>query len=221
MSPEEIEAYFTRNDRTFAFSRWGRPIAPIVFGVEDETIRTVKAAVDSVTALANGDFVVAWDSEDQDGSGKGAFAQIFSSDGTKKGSEFQVNTGTQNNQEHPTVTALDDGGFIIAFMSYGQDGESSNYTNSYAQRYDASGATVGSQFILHNNSDQYQHMPVVTALDNGKFVATWQAQYTNQYKIYSRIFDSNNTPTGIEFMVQMVFFNINSLCQKKMLKRQF
>ena len=53
MSPEEIEAYFTRNDRTFAFSRWGRPIAPIVFGVEDETIRTVKAAVDSVTALAN------------------------------------------------------------------------------------------------------------------------------------------------------------------------
>ena len=155
----------------------------------------------SVTALANGDFVVAWDSEDQDGSGKGAFAQIFSSDGTKKGSEFQVNSGTQNNQEHPTVTALDDGGFIIAFMSYGQDGESSNYTNSYAQRYDASGATIGSQFILHNNSDQYQHMPVVTALDNGKFVATWQAQYTNQYKIYSRIFDSNNTPTGVEFMV--------------------
>ncbi len=155
----------------------------------------------SVTALSNGDFVVAWDSDGQDGSGKGAFAQIFSSDGTKKGSEFQVNTGTQNNQEHPTVTALDDGGFIIAFMSYGQDGESSNYTNSYAQRYDASGATVGSQFILHNNSNQYQHMPVVTALDNGKFVATWQAQYTNQYKVYSRIFDSNNTPTGVEFMV--------------------
>ena len=155
----------------------------------------------SVTTLANGDFVVAWDSDGQDGSGKGAFAQIFSSDGTKKGSEFQVNTGTQNNQEHPTVTALDDGGFVIAFMSYGQDGESTNYTNSYAQRYDASGATVGSQFILHNNADQYQHMPVVTALDNGKFVATWQAQYTNQYKVYSRIFDSNNTPTGIEFMV--------------------
>ncbi len=155
----------------------------------------------SVTALTNGDFVVAWDSDGQDGSGKGAFAQIFSSNGTKKGSEFQVNSGTQNNQEHPTVTALDDGGFIIAFMSYGQDGESSNYTNSYAQRYDASGATVGSQFILHNNSNQYQHMPVVTALDNGKFVATWQAQYTNQYKIYSRIFDTNNTPTGVEFMV--------------------
>ena len=155
----------------------------------------------SVTALANGDFVVAWDSDGQDGSGKGAFAQIFSSNGMKKGSEFQVNLGTQNNQEHPTVTALDDGGFIIAFMSYGQDGESSNYTNSYAQRYDASGATVGSQFILHNNSDQYQHMPVVTALDNGRFVATWQAQYTNQYKVYSRIFDSNNNASGNEFMV--------------------
>ena len=53
MSPEEIEAFFTRNDRTFAFARWGRPIAPIVFGVEDETLRFVKGAIEAVTVLAN------------------------------------------------------------------------------------------------------------------------------------------------------------------------
>ena len=53
MSPEEIEAYFTRNDKTFAFARWGRPIAPIVFGVEDETLGLVKAAINAVTTLAN------------------------------------------------------------------------------------------------------------------------------------------------------------------------
>ncbi len=155
----------------------------------------------SVAALSNGDFVVAWDSDGQDGSGKGAFAQIFSSDGTKKGSEFQVNTGTQNNQEHPTVSAFDNGGFIIGFMSYGQDGESSAYTNSYAQRFDNAGNKIGGQFILTDNTSQYQHMPVVTALDNGKFVATWQAQYTLQYKVYNRIFDENNVAAGGDTMV--------------------
>ena len=53
MSPENITAYFTRTDETFAFARWGRPIAPIVFGVEDETLGLVKSAIEVVTALAN------------------------------------------------------------------------------------------------------------------------------------------------------------------------
>ena len=52
MSPEEIKAYFTRNDRTFTFARWGRPIAPIVFGVEDETLSLLKGAIEAVTELA-------------------------------------------------------------------------------------------------------------------------------------------------------------------------
>ena len=53
MSPENIAAYFTPTDETFAFARWGRPIAPIVFGVEDETLGLVKSAIEVVTALAN------------------------------------------------------------------------------------------------------------------------------------------------------------------------
>lgn len=52
MSPEEIEALFTRQDGTFAFARWGRPIAPIVFGVQDETLGTVKGALEAIAALA-------------------------------------------------------------------------------------------------------------------------------------------------------------------------
>ena len=50
--PEEIEALFTREDGSYAFARWGRPIAPIVFGVADETLSTVKGAVEAVMTLA-------------------------------------------------------------------------------------------------------------------------------------------------------------------------
>ena len=52
MEPAEIEALFTRADGAFAFARWGRPIAPVVFGVEDATLGIVKGAIEAVTTLA-------------------------------------------------------------------------------------------------------------------------------------------------------------------------
>jgi hypothetical protein len=36
----DIAALFTRADGQFLFARWGRPIAPVVFGVEDATVRS-------------------------------------------------------------------------------------------------------------------------------------------------------------------------------------
>ncbi len=52
MTPEEIEALFTRSDGSYAFARWGRPVAPVVFGVEDETLSVVKGAWEAVATLA-------------------------------------------------------------------------------------------------------------------------------------------------------------------------
>jgi hypothetical protein len=51
VTPEEIEALFTRADRQFVFARWGRPIAPIVFGVDDRTLSVIKGAFQAVAAL--------------------------------------------------------------------------------------------------------------------------------------------------------------------------
>lgn len=52
MTPQDIEALFTRSDGSYGFARWGRPIAPIVFGVQDETLSIVKGALEAVVALA-------------------------------------------------------------------------------------------------------------------------------------------------------------------------
>ncbi|MEQ6248657.1 hypothetical protein ABMC89_07195 [Sulfitobacter sp. HNIBRBA3233] len=52
MTPEEIEALFTRADGAFFFARWGRPIAPVVFGVEEKTLEVVKGALEAVSVLA-------------------------------------------------------------------------------------------------------------------------------------------------------------------------
>ena len=52
LTPETIEQLFTRNDTGYVFARWGRPIAPVVFGVEDTTLNVVKGAIEAVANLA-------------------------------------------------------------------------------------------------------------------------------------------------------------------------
>lgn len=53
LSPDEIEAHFTRSDGTFVFARWSRPMAPVVFGVEDATLSTIKGAFEALAALVD------------------------------------------------------------------------------------------------------------------------------------------------------------------------
>jgi hypothetical protein len=51
MTPEEVQALF-EGDGGYAFARWGRPIVPVVFGVEDESLPVIKGAFEAVARLA-------------------------------------------------------------------------------------------------------------------------------------------------------------------------
>ena len=55
LTPDGIAALFTRSDGSYLCARWGRPIAPIVFGVEDDTLATLKGAIEAVAQLAGHD----------------------------------------------------------------------------------------------------------------------------------------------------------------------
>ena len=52
MLPADVEALFTRQDGSYLCARWGRPLVPIVFGVEDETLSVIKGAFEAVCSLA-------------------------------------------------------------------------------------------------------------------------------------------------------------------------
>jgi hypothetical protein len=51
MTPQDVETLFTRQDGSYGFARWGRPISPVVFGVEDATLEIVKGALEAVVTL--------------------------------------------------------------------------------------------------------------------------------------------------------------------------
>lgn len=51
LTAADITRMFTR-DGAYVFARWGRPIVPVVFGVDAATLSTVKGAVEAVVSLA-------------------------------------------------------------------------------------------------------------------------------------------------------------------------
>ncbi|MBT8424378.1 MAG: hypothetical protein KJO67_05340 [Silicimonas sp.] len=52
MDHETVARYFIRSDGSYLFARWGRPIVPVVFGVDDPTLAVVKGAIEAVVILA-------------------------------------------------------------------------------------------------------------------------------------------------------------------------
>ena len=51
MDAATVEQWFTRADGSYLCARWGRPLSPVVFGVEDATLSLVKGAFEAVCAL--------------------------------------------------------------------------------------------------------------------------------------------------------------------------
>jgi hypothetical protein len=109
----------------------GVPLGP---EFQVETYTTGFQGFPSVGADANGDFVVVWSSDGQDGSDLGVFGQRYASSGVPLDSEFRVNTHTTDAQTNASVAAIGGGTFVVAWQSQGQDGSAYGV---YSQRYSA------------------------------------------------------------------------------------
>ncbi len=111
----------------------------------------------TVAVDAAGNFVVVWESIHQDGDGWGVYGQRYAADGTTLGSAFQVNTVTAGDQQDPTLAMDNAGNFVVAWQSFGQDGDGYGV---YARRYDATGAALDtSEFLVNTSTDGNQVAP--------------------------------------------------------------
>ena len=149
---------------------------------------------------ADGDFVVTWTSISQDGAGYGSYAQRYNSAGLVQGSEFRVNTTTVGNQGDTSVAMADDGDFVIAWISNGQDGSGFGI---YAQRYNAAGLMQGGEFRVNTFTPGMQRFPSVAMDADGDFVVTWESQIQdgNGFGIYAQRYNTAGVTQGGEFRV--------------------
>jgi hypothetical protein len=154
----------------------------------------------SVAMDNDGDFVVSWMSDGQDGSGFGIYAQRYNNAGVAQGAEFRVNTYTTSNQQLPSVAMDSDGDFVVSWMSDGQDG---NVWGIYAQRYDNAGVAQGAEFRVNTYTTSSQYYPSVAMDSDGDFVVSWQSpgQDGGGYDIYAQRYDNAGVAQGAEFRV--------------------
>jgi hypothetical protein len=157
-----------------------------------------KQAGSSVASDSAGNFVVAWRSLDQDGSGYGVFAQRYSSTGLALGGEFQVNGATLSDQLGPSLAFDSAGNFVVAWMS--QDG--SGY-GIFGQRYRSSGAPLGGEFRVNTFTALRQGLPSVACDPAGNFVIAWESygQDGSSYGVFAQRYASTGAPLGAEFRV--------------------
>lgn len=153
-----------------------------------------------LAAFADGGFVVTWSSYGQDGSGSGVYGQRFDANGVELGGEFRINTETNGNQFVSSVTALANGGFVMTWSSFGQDGSSYGICG---QRYGADGAARGSEFQVNRAGTGIQRYSSVTGLDDGGFLIIWVTFGPDggSEDIYGRRYDANGVALGTEFLV--------------------
>ncbi|MGB8814008.1 MAG: hypothetical protein WCC57_12575, partial [Paracoccaceae bacterium] len=126
----------------------------------------------SITALADGSFVLAWQDTSGvgDTSGTGIRGQHFSANGVKLGAEFLINTTTINHQLEPSITALADGGYVVAWTDYSMTGADTSNTAIRAQVFNATGAKLGAEFVVNSLTWGGQYNASVAALTDGRFV---------------------------------------------------
>lgn len=125
-----------------------------------------------------------------------------------EGNEFQVNSYTANDQTFPTVTGLQDGGFVTAWRSFGQDGSSYGL---FAKRYavDNSEVTtptsgingaVGNEFRVNSFNSTGQTDINAAGLMDGGYILSWTSGFSslqegggNSIGIFAKRYAANNS----------------------------
>ena len=112
--------------------------------------------------------------------------------------EFQINTGTNDNQANPAIAADANGNFVVVWNSY-FGGVRSN--EIFGRCFGADGSPIGSEFQINTTTSGNQKESSVAMDAAGNFVVVWYGPGVSQEDIFGRRFDLNGRPLGDEFSI--------------------
>lgn len=162
-----------------------------------------------VAVDGDGDFAITWQSygsAGNDNTAESIQAQLFYANGLPKGSQFQVNNFTTNQQLYPAIAMDSDGDFAIVWQSYGSPGNDNANYSIQARLFDANGLAQANQFQVNNYSTSSQSSPAIAMDNGGDFVVVWGSygspeDDSNSFSVQARRFDSAGAPAAGQFQV--------------------
>jgi hypothetical protein len=154
----------------------------------------------AVGGAPDGRFVVVWDGDSQDGSGRGIFGRRYASDGTPAGSEFQVNAYTSGSQRSAAVAVTAAGDFVVAWYGPGADDD----YGVFARRFDSSGTASGTECRVNEATTGNQRYPRMAITSDDEFLVVFEGDDGAGTGVLGRRLDSTGAPVGTEFQINTV-----------------
>jgi len=152
----------------------------------------------SIAGLASGGFVVAWEQSATVGvASHSVWFQLYDASGAQVTVEGDLpnshhlidNIGSIN--QDIQVAALQDGGFVVAYVDNG--GEGTDGTEITAQVYNADGTPRSFYIRVNEDTAGDQLRPTITVLSNGYFAVAWA---DDDGFLYYQAYDSSGTALG-------------------------
>jgi Ca2+-binding RTX toxin-like protein len=132
------------------------------------TYTTDRQGDQDIAVLADGGWVVTWESEGQDGTYGGVYMQRYAADGSAFGSETRINETISGDEGNPRIAALADGGWAVVYQCTTNTG-----IDIRMMRYDADGQPVGEETVVSDPAAYNSQMPDIVALADGGWVISW------------------------------------------------
>ena len=153
----------------------------------------------AVAMTGSGDFVVAWQSRDQDGSGYGVVARLFDDEGVPITDDLLVNTYTPGDQLIPEVSADAEGNFVVVWTAEGSGGDGYDV---WGRLFDAAGAPLSGEFVVNSDMPDHQIRADVVRDASGSFAVVWANEVFGGFPdLKGRWFDDSGNPLTDDFQV--------------------
>jgi hypothetical protein len=161
----------------------------------DLTVNTVSGGQQTKPAVAcdaSGNFVVAWE-DDQDGNG---FYQIlargFTAAGAQRIATFTVNSVSAGQQFNPALATDSDGDFVAAWED---DQDDDGNFQIYHRGFTATGGNRFAQKAVNTNTAGQHTKPSIGMANDGNHVVAWEDDQDGNgfYQIYARGFTMTGT----------------------------
>jgi flagellin-like hook-associated protein FlgL len=187
--------------------------------------------INSDGSIRNAEFLIPDDSSERQlqpqhlALNNGGFLSIFIDDnyqlfgvradrnGTVIGEKFFIGNKQDYRQQYAKVERLNDGGYVIVWVSEQHRSSSFDYQDGshrgiFAQIYDADGTKRGLEITVPNTTTGDQSQPNIFAIQDGGFIITYDSDqnpnidYLNvDYDIYGQRFSANGHKNGSEFRI--------------------
>ena len=154
-----------------------------------------------ITRLADGSVIVVWDSFYFEGDTDFYYiaAQRFSASGEKIGGELFLDNDVSGQSRHPSIVALADGGYAVAWES-AMGASILDQSDVWTRTFDADGTPRGDSVRAHRINQEDQYAPSIAATDDGGYTLTYSSYGGSKVEvwddIFTRRFDANGNPVS-------------------------